>query len=178
MIPFYVVEPELAAEETRVLTMIRPDGGLPEGSYGLIEFYCPDPACDCRRVILMVVEEREPTRSLASINYAFDPEDEMPGPFLDPLNPQSEHAEALLRLVEGLVLRDARYVARLERHYGLVKAAASDAEHPAYELLQEAVAREAAEWAAPAPRQRGASGSGRGGKRRRKRKPRRKGRRR
>ena len=136
MIPLYVVDPELAATETRVLTMIGSDRGLPEGIYGLLEYYCPDPTCDCRRVMLNVVEKENPAQFLASINYAFDPDDEMAGPFLDPLNPQSEHAEEILDLVQRVVLIDADYVARLERHYHLVKTAAAEPDHPAYETLQ------------------------------------------
>ncbi len=53
---------------------------------------------------------------LASISYGFDRDDEFAGPFLDPLNPQSPYAEALLTLI-ALVLADARYWARLEAHY-------------------------------------------------------------
>jgi len=44
--------------------------------------------------------------------------------------------QVLLQLVEETVLSDPRYVARLERHYHLVKEAASDPNHPAYDKLQ------------------------------------------
>ena len=115
--------------------------GVPAGNYGLVEHYCPDPDCDCRRVMLTVVEEDHPTRSLASINYAFDRDDLLPGPFIDRMNEQSRYAEGLLKLVKDAVLSDRRYVARLERHYALVKEAAADPDHPAYEELQEVMAR-------------------------------------
>jgi hypothetical protein len=111
--------------------------GLLAGRYYLIEHYCPDADCDCRRVMLTAVREDRPNRSLASISYAFDADDEMPGPFLDPMNPQSEHAEALLDLVAETVLTHQGYLDRLERHYALVKEAASDPDHPAYDELQE-----------------------------------------
>jgi uncharacterized protein YecA (UPF0149 family) len=86
--------------------------------------------------MLTVIREDRPNRSLASINYAFD-DDLMPGPFLDRMNAQSEHAELLLDIVSRAVLTDPRYLARLERHYALVKRAAADPDHPAYDDLQE-----------------------------------------
>jgi hypothetical protein len=152
LIPFYVVEPELAGEETRVMYTLVEQDGLPPGSYGLLEFYCPDPACDCQRVMLNVAEEKHPDHFLASISYGFDRDDEMAGPFLDPLNPQSKYAAKLLQLVEEIVLSSPRYVARLERHYALVKRAASDPQHPAYRRLQKVLKDDAD--AFPMPRRR------------------------
>lgn len=140
LIPFFAVDPELAARETRVMHTLVPQGKLPLGSYGLLEFYCPDPTCECRRVMLKVAEENDPDRFLAAISYGFDRDEEDAGPFLDPLNPQSRYAEDLLQLVEEIVLSDPRYVARLERHYYLVKEAASDPSHPAYRKLQRVLA--------------------------------------
>lgn len=138
LVPFLIVEPELAVKETRVLTLLESYRGVPAGSYGLIEFYCPDPKCDCRRVQLRVAEERHPDQVVATISYGFDREEETAGPFLDPVNPQSLYAEELLELIALRVLCDPNYVARLERHYDRVKQAASDPKHPAYERLQEA----------------------------------------
>ncbi len=142
LIPFYAAEPELAAQETRAIILFKAQRGVPPGSYGLLEFYCPDPACDCRRVMLNVAEEQHPERFLASISYGFDRNVPEAGPFLDPLNEQSPYAVALLDLVSDLVLSDARYLARLERHYRLVKAAAADPTHPAYRALQNSITSE------------------------------------
>lgn len=72
----------------------------------------------------------------ATISYGFDRDDDMAGPFLDPLNPQGEYSEALLELVTVSALSDERYVERLERHYHLVKRAAADPRHPAYGKIQ------------------------------------------
>jgi len=152
LIPFFVVEPEMAARETRVMNLLAPHGGLPAGSYGLFEFYCPDPACNCRRVMVDVVEEQDTDHILAAISYGFDREEEQAGPFLDPLNPQSEYAENLLRLVQDVILSDPHYVARLERHYHLVKQAASNPNHPAYQRLQKELTNHATTF--PVPRQR------------------------
>jgi hypothetical protein len=151
LIPFVVVEPELGAQETRVLYVLAKTDELPTGSYGLLECYCPDPDCDCRRVLLIVVEERQPGRPLAYISYAFDEDAEMAGPLLDPINPQSEYAEVLLERVEDFVLTDSRYVARLERHYQMVKRAAVDPTHPAYLRLQQGFAGARADFPLPEP---------------------------
>jgi hypothetical protein len=137
LIPFHRVEPDLAADEMRFMQTFDERDGLPAGRYYLVEHYCPDPDCDCRRVMLTVVREDRPNRSLASINYAFDGDDPLPGPFLDRINPQSGHAEVLLDMVSRAVLTDQRYLDRLESHYALVKEAASDPDHPAHADLQE-----------------------------------------
>jgi hypothetical protein len=138
LVPFFQVDPDLAAKETRTVTLFEPRDGIPSGTYGLIESYCPDPDCDCRRVMINVVEEKRPTRYLASIGYGFDREAEDAGPYLDALNEQCAYAEALMRLVQDVALSDRRYVARLERHYELVKRAAVDPAHPAHETLRQA----------------------------------------
>ena len=52
LIPFHRVEPGLAADETRFMQLFDKRGGLPAGRYDLVEHYCPDPDCDCRRVML------------------------------------------------------------------------------------------------------------------------------
>jgi hypothetical protein len=152
LIPFYVVDPELAARETRVINTLVWQDDLPVGSYGLLEFYCPDPACDCRRVMLNVAEEKQPNHFLASISYGFDRDAPEAGPYLDPLNPQSKHAQTLLRLVETTVLNDPRYTARLARHYALVKKAASDPRHPAHRQLRKVLRDEARDLGSPSRR--------------------------
>ena len=58
---------------------------------------------------------------VAAISLGFDANGSMPGPFLDPINPQAPYAEELLHLVATLVLTDSKYVARLERHYNMMK---------------------------------------------------------
>jgi hypothetical protein len=123
--------------------------------------------------MLNIAEEKDPDRFLACISYGFDRNEEMAGPFLDPMNPQSEYAEPLLELVERTVLSDPRYVARLERHYALVKRAASDPEHPAYRKLQRILSGEANVTLVPQPARRSRKKPPK-----RKRKPRRKRRRR
>ena len=142
MVPFYQVDLDLAENETRTVTRFKPRDGIPPGTYGLIESYCPDPDCDCRRVMINVVEEKNSAKYLTSIGYGFDRQAEDAGPYLDMLNDQCAYAGALMRMVEEVALSDRRYVARLERHYALVKRAAVDPAHPAYETLREATENE------------------------------------
>jgi hypothetical protein len=138
LVPFVQVEPDLAEKETRTATLFEPRDGIPAGTYGLIESYCPDPDCDCRRVMINVAEKKHPAHILASIGFGFDRDAEDAGPYLDPLNEQCPYAGALMRLVQEVALSDPRYVARLERHYDLVRRAAGDPAHPAYETLRQA----------------------------------------
>ncbi len=129
LVPFVRFFPHQAVNETRVLTTWG-HPGLPDDEYGLLEFYCPDPACNCRRVLINVAG-RAQGAFLASISYSFDRNQALAGPFLDPLNPQSKYANTLLQLVVQ-VLADPAYAARLEAHYYQVKGAAAD---PAHRLL-------------------------------------------
>jgi hypothetical protein len=132
MIPFYSRFPDLAVEETRSVK-VRGDADLPEGEYGFIEFYCEEPACDCRRVLVSVVSPDPGWTPWATISFGWeslqfyldrlgDLEDAAvaKGPSLDPLNPQTKYAPALLELFR-FVLTDDAYVERLKRHYLLFK---------------------------------------------------------
>ena len=122
MIPFQQICPKLAMDEQR---SIRLEGSsdetdLPSDEYGLIESYCQEQDCDCRRVILTVVSKHR-NKVEATISFGFDPAGDMPGPFLDPLNRQGKYADEVLDLVASLLRRDRDYVARLKRHYQIAK---------------------------------------------------------
>ena len=139
MVPFYLVFPEVAKQETRVLHT-RNAPHLPDDTYGFVELYCLDPACDCRRVMLHVYRGDPPVQ-VASINHSFErpePEDEDLGQiFLDPINVQSELSAALLDAYMQLLLPDAAYQQRLKRHYAMVKEVARDPAHPVQRLVRE-----------------------------------------
>ena len=55
-------------------------------------------------------------KHLATLSYGFDELDEMAGPFLDPLNAQSQYSKVLLDLFKW-ILQDQTYRSRLENHY-------------------------------------------------------------
>jgi uncharacterized protein YchJ len=134
MIPFYNRFPELAARETRCI-VIGPGKGLPDGEYGFIEHYCEEPDCDCRRVLLQVTSPQPPHSVLATINFGWESLEfytgrmhgdeqaarEITEASLDPLHPQSQHADHLLTIFQQEIITDPEYVRRLARHYELFK---------------------------------------------------------
>ena len=135
MIPFYTRFPELAPRETRCIHVLTPGGDLPVGEYAFIEFYCEDPSCDCRRVLLQVSTAQSPHDSLAMINFGWESVEfytrwmrgdeeaglESTDATLDPMQPQSPLADALLDVFRSNLMTDPDYVARLARHYAIFK---------------------------------------------------------
>lgn len=137
IVPFVLLFPQQGEAETRTITFAD-HAVLPGGQYALVDSYCTDPACDCQRVMINVVSWQQTRRGyLASIGYGFDRDADMAGPYLDPLNPQSEYAEALLEIVSTMLEHDAGYVRRLQAHYRQVKEALADPSHPTHQALAE-----------------------------------------
>jgi hypothetical protein len=126
LVPFWKFFPKLAHDECRFIFLVpdHPGAGPDDADerLALFEHYCPDPKCDCRRVMLEVVSETE-GGPLCSISFGFDRDAVDCGPFIDPFNPMAPYAKKVLALVEKTVLSDRAYVARLERHYRMVKEA-------------------------------------------------------
>ena len=133
--PFYELFPEIAVKETRVLTVLNLPG-LPPGEYGLLELYCNEIDCDCRRV-LFTVTEAVSGEIKAVIGFGWESSEfyakwlgrnepaairELQGPALNTMSRQSTLAPVLLQQV-ALILADERYVERIKRHYAMYKAA-------------------------------------------------------
>jgi hypothetical protein len=137
MIPFTTRFPEIGPRETR--TIVFPDdGSFPRGQYAFLESYCEEEGCDCRCVLLTVVEESTPGKIWATISFGWDLPttsaaramlDELgataAGAVLDPICPQSEHAAEFLDLFKWMITQDPAYVKRLKRHYEMFKAFSS-----------------------------------------------------
>lgn len=134
MVPFFTKFPEIAAVETRSL-IIAKNKKIPTGIYGLLESYCDELNCDCRRVFINVVSQGSPAEILATISYGWetpefykkwmrwaDPEliEMMTHPHLAIGCWQSEYAKDFLDLFQA-VIKDTKYVERLARHYFLFK---------------------------------------------------------
>jgi len=134
MAPFVEMFPEQGMHETRSFHNLA-NPSFPKGNYGLIELYCTDPDCDCRRVMINVIAE-EQGRHIATISYGFHWNDPNKGPFLDPLNPQSEYASLFLNMFRQLVIQDKTYVKRLKQHYKQFKTGLKDPHHPMYRPSQ------------------------------------------
>lgn len=160
-VPFHEKFPDLANDETRVLTVFEGDDLLPPDEYGFFESYCDEPDCDCRRVFFNVFAGRR-KKILAVITYGWenkrfyakwlgyhDPEAirELQGPALNSLSPQSKFAPALLHMFKTVLLQDPQYINRLKRHYAMFRKAV-DQEHqqqpgPAQPILWKKISRNA-----------------------------------
>jgi hypothetical protein len=81
-----------------------------------------DPKCDCNRVIVAVVDIQKPKHgTILSVGFAFDRKDPDAGPYIDPLNHLTKEGGSVYPLMENMLQTDLEYVARLKRHYNLVK---------------------------------------------------------
>ncbi len=69
MEPFYNKFPEVAEKETRCIIVMNEKEGLPRGEYFLLESYCNNPKCDCRRVFINVLHK---DKILATIGYGWE----------------------------------------------------------------------------------------------------------
>ena len=130
---FHEKFPIIAEKETRVMTAINvPE--LPKGNYILLESYCDEVGCDCRRVFFNIFSERR-MEFVAVIAYGWEnPEfyakwfgdddplfiKELKGPSLNLASPQSELAPILLDKIM-YVLKDEYYIERIKKHYRMFK---------------------------------------------------------
>ena len=133
-IPFYVRYKDLAAKETRTITLPASYSGLPAGEYGLLENYCTDDSCDCRKVMINVVNAKSPREFLATIGYGWESAEfytewiggdkalgkMMVGAYLEPGGIQTKHAQQFLELFKAVALTDD-YVEQLKKHYRMFK---------------------------------------------------------
>ena len=135
MTPFDQHFPDCAGAERLVLHIQEKGLPLPPGEYGFFEWFCEDPDCDCRRALLQVISPQRPGEILATINYGWESEAfytkwmhgdakagrEITSASLDPLNPNSELADALLAGFRDYIRSDSFYPQQLRRHYEMFK---------------------------------------------------------
>jgi len=129
---FDSVFPEVATRERRAIQIVD-RRERPTGTWLFREFYCDQPHCDCRRVVIMV-EHVETQQIVASINYAFERSTrrDKPQTSLDPMNPQSELSSEILALFTDMIARDHAYRRLLMNHYAMWKRAVDDPAHPGH----------------------------------------------
>jgi hypothetical protein len=134
---FYQRFPKIAEHETRNVKIVSENQyGLPIEDYGFLEFFCDEPGCDCRRVFLYVISSRRGDME-AVIAYGWESRgfyakwmrsndkrdmDELQGPALNLLSPQSKIAPALLDLFKDVLLHDRAYIDRIKEHYRIFRA--------------------------------------------------------
>jgi hypothetical protein len=132
---FHDAFPEVAASETRSITLRDHLFGLPPDHYTFLEMYCDEPGCDCRRVFFYVISPRSDD-ALAVIAYGWESReyyvkwmgeddpyviDELKGPALNLASPQSSLSQALLELFKKVLLPDTAYIDRIKRHYTIFR---------------------------------------------------------
>jgi hypothetical protein len=126
--------PDLANRELLQL-FVPPGQALPQGHYAFLEFYCPDPECDCQVVMWHVIGRQLRTPGgapLATLSWCWAPDDPH-GPAQEPA-PQSTLAPLLLGHVEAAI-RDQGYGERIKAHYAAVREEALRPGSPVYRLL-------------------------------------------
>jgi hypothetical protein len=134
----YSVLPQVAAKQTRVLTFLEDESAspIPPGEYAFLPFYCNERKCDCRRVMIKVVDEHiNIERPQATLSYGWEPASfykkwsvRMPpeelawfkGPALDPFQSQGPYADSFERLFISM-LEDQEYSRRFARLYAQFK---------------------------------------------------------
>uniref|UniRef100_A0A831UGR7 Uncharacterized protein n=1 Tax=Geobacter metallireducens TaxID=28232 RepID=A0A831UGR7_GEOME len=119
MEPYAVIIPD-SDEQVMALMLDRKMGRIPKGTYGFIEFYCTDKGCDCRRVTIVVLNEK--MQEKAVISMGFDPDDSMAGPFLDDFHKQSSCAGELLGHFVRMLNEQPQFLEMMYRHYREVRA--------------------------------------------------------
>ena len=118
---FHEFYPDVAEKENRVFWAEGRDPRTRE-PYQIIEYFCADPKCECNRVVLGVADREKMERgTFLSVGFAFDRNDPEPGPYIDPLNPLTLEGQSLYPIIEEMLKTDLSYIARLKRHYDLVK---------------------------------------------------------
>lgn len=73
-VPLYKYLPDLHEKEIRCIKVMVDDYVVPKGEYGLVELYCDDLDCDCRRVFIEVLSH-ERRESIATIAYGWEDEE-------------------------------------------------------------------------------------------------------
>lgn len=122
--------PKIASAETKVIINLN-DNSFPKGEYIILENYCNDKDCDCRKVMINIVKEDE---IFATIGYGWEKVEyyqewvrdkklgiEMKGPSFEVAGKQSEYAKNILIFLKSYILKDPIYIKRLKKHYKLFK---------------------------------------------------------
>jgi hypothetical protein len=103
---------------------------IPDGTYQLQEWYCPNPDCPCQEVLFEVLS-LDSKRFVASFRVSLDPT-LSPSPKLSPSEDTAPYAIALQQQIAEDLKSDPAFIFRLRSHYNLVKAVAADPKHPSH----------------------------------------------
>jgi len=118
MIPYQVLFPQ-AREGAMTLNLPSKVGKVKAGLYHYVEMYCAEKGCDCRRLVLMVLDEK--SKDVAFIEFGFDPDDDFAGPNLSPFSKQTARAKGLLEIFVDAINDNAGWLEDMYRHYKQVR---------------------------------------------------------
>lgn len=123
--------PDVAQKETRSI-IISEKGPLPIGGYHMLESFCNDKQCDCRRAFINVEYNYEIVATIG-----FDWEDlkfyekwahnnqelaiNMKGPILVITGISTKYSHNVLSLFKEYMMKDQGFLERLKRHYRMFK---------------------------------------------------------
>lgn len=95
MIPYFMIFPE---SEDGVLGLRLPKkvGKAKAGAYSFVEGYCTERGCDCRRTTVFIIGHKGVPDAV--IDFGFDPDEPMSGPFLNDFAKQSAGASDLMQI--------------------------------------------------------------------------------
>jgi len=120
--------------EIKRVTVLSDDFSLPKGQYFFHESYCPDPHCDCRKVMINVLSDFSNT-PLATIDYGWESQNyykkwalgdkesakNMGGASHAPFGARSKYSDLFLNMFNHLITTDENYKNRVIRHYKMFK---------------------------------------------------------
>ena len=132
-LPFYSRYETIAQKETRSIKITANSLGVPRGEYMLLENYCVDGSCDCRKVMINVVEVNPPRRILATIGYGWESVEfytkwmhgskeiaqTITGAYLELGGIQSQYARHFIEVFKKSLTDE--YVNTLKKHYRMFK---------------------------------------------------------
>ncbi len=134
-IPFYEICSNIEDGGTMALNVKSEDNefGLPMDKYIFYELYCNE--CDCHRVMFYVMcskmkvpvavicwgwKSRNFYKKLYK-NVSKEVMDEIKGPALDSLNPQSVLAPRILKMFKEILMTDPNYTEEIKTHFKMFK---------------------------------------------------------
>ncbi|WP_224982555.1 hypothetical protein [Geomonas agri] len=118
MKPYHQIFPN-AAGSTMTLELLAQSARIPRGSYAFVECYCTTPGCDCRRVALLVLDQKQ--RQKAMICLGFDGDGPFSGPYLDGSTYQVPYAADLLDFCVHTLNSRPDWVTRMYERYREVR---------------------------------------------------------
>ncbi|MFZ6027929.1 MAG: hypothetical protein ACOYYS_09450 [Chloroflexota bacterium] len=132
--PFYLILQDMHERPYRALTLCD-EPGIPDDSYVLEEWYCPNSLCPCNEAHLKVFARQQKTYA-ADIRLPLDPQQPI-APILD--NDDDDtfpvYTAKLFRLIADYLKNNPDDVERLRQHYHQLRAVAADPTHPCYKTV-------------------------------------------